>query len=260
MKKKIDIVYYPSFKNYIIFSDNIKLFHKIIDKVYQAPLFPKKNNSINLIFFKNLFKSNILFKLFLFWISIGFNSLSNKSIAKECKKLKIKHEKINSISEIKLKKNQYLIASVSEIIPKKFLSKSKNILTPHEGQIPEWRGSALYVHYMVSKFKYARSTLFFTGKKLDIPREINCKSKSIEIKNNTVIDLWYKLIFGSKENVFSFFNDYFYKNKVKKVKIRINKKYKIFTFQNSKNFQNLKKNKVKFFSLNNIKKLILFNE
>jgi hypothetical protein len=75
-----------------------------------------------------------------------------------------------------------------------------------------------------------------------------------------VIDLWYKLIFGSKENVFSFFNDYFYKNKVKKVKIRINKKYKIFTFPNSKNFQDLKKNKVKFFSLNNIKKLILFNE
>ena len=92
---------------------------------------------------------------------------------------------------------------------------------------------------MVSKFKYARSTLFFTGKKLDIPREINCKSKSIEIKNNTVIDLWYKLIFGSKENVFSFFNDYFYKNKVKKVKIRINKKYKIFTFPNSKNLRSV---------------------
>ncbi len=260
MKKKIDIVYYPSFKNYIIFSDNIKFFHKIIDNVYQAPLFPKKNKSINLIFFKNLFKSNIIFKLFLFWISIGFNLLSNKSIAKECKKLKIKHKKINSISEIKLRKNQCLIASVSEIIPEKFLLRSKNILTPHEGQIPEWRGSALYVHYMISKFKYARSTLFFTGKKLDTPREINCKSKLIKIKNNTVIDLWYKLIYGSKENVFSFFNDYLYKNNIKKIKIKINKKYKIFTFPNSKDFQDLKKNKVKFFSLDNIKKLILFNE
>jgi hypothetical protein len=260
MKKKIDIVYYPSLKNYIIFSENIKLFHKIIGKVYQAPLFPKKNNSINFIFFKNLFKSNITFKLFLFWISIGFNLLSNKSIAKECKKLNIKHKKINSISEIKLKKNQYLIASVSEIIPKKFLLKSRNILTPHEGDIPEWRGSALYVHYMISKFKYAKSTLFFTGKKLDVPIAINCKSKSITIKNNTVIDLWYKLIYGSKENVFSFFNNYLSKNKIRKIKMKINKKYEIFTFPNSKNFQDLKKNKVKFISLDNIKKLIFFNE
>jgi hypothetical protein len=260
MKKKINIVYYPSLKNYIIFSDNIRLFHKIIDIVYQAPLFPKKNNSINFIFFRNLFKSNMIFKIFLFWISIGFNLLSNKSIAKECKKYKIKHKQINAISEIKLKKNQYLIASVSEIIPKEFLLKSKNILTPHEGQIPEWRGSALYVHYMISKFKYAKSTLFFTGKKLDIPETINCKSNAIEIKNNTVIDLWYKLIHASKDNVFSFLNNYFYKNKINKIKIKIKKKYKMFTFPNSKDFQDLKKNKVKFFSLDNIKKLILFNE
>ena len=63
--KKIDIVYYPSFKNYIIFSDNIKFFHKIIDNVYLTPLF-QKNKSINLIFFKNLFKSNTIFKLFYF--------------------------------------------------------------------------------------------------------------------------------------------------------------------------------------------------
>ena len=103
-------------------------------------------------------------------------------------------------------------------------------------------------------------TLFFTGKKLDIPMEINCKSKLIKIKNNTVIDLWYKLIHGSKENVYSFFNNYLYKNNVKKTKIKINKRYKIFTFPDSKNFQDLKKNKVKFLSVDNIKKLILFNE
>ena len=42
-------------------------------------------------------------------------------------KIKIKHKKINSISEIKLRKNRYLIASVSEIIPEKFLLRSKNI-------------------------------------------------------------------------------------------------------------------------------------
>jgi len=260
MKKKIDIVYYPSFKNYIIFADNIKIFHKIINKVYQAPLIPKKNNSINFIFFKNLFKSNIIFKLFLFWISIGFNILSNKSIAKECRRLDIIHKKVNSISDIKLKKNQYLIASVSEIIPNEFLLKSKNILTPHEGEIPRWRGSALYVHYMNSKSKYARSTLFFTEKILDIPKTINCKSKPIKIKNNTVVDLWYKLIYGSKDNVFSFFNNFLSKKKIKKIKIKMKKKKEILTFPNSKSFRDLKKNRVKFISLNNIKNLVLFNE
>ena len=260
MKKKIDIVYYPSLRNYIIFSRNIRVFHQIIGKVYQAPLFPKKNNLINLTFFKNLFKSNIIFKIFLFWISIGFNLFSFKSIAKECNALKIKHKKINSITEIKIKKNQYLIAAVSEIIPNKFLLKSKNILTPHEGEIPKWRGSALYFHYMISKFKYAKSTLFYTGNKLDAPEAINCKSNAIEIKNNTVIDLWFKLINGSKDNVFYFFNNYLNKKKINKIKINKYKKNKAFTFPNSKNFKDLKKNNIKFFNFNNLKKLILFNE
>lgn len=250
--KKIIIAYYAGIKNTIIFWDLILKNKDLIEKIYELSIIPKKEGRINHRFFKNLFLSKLIFKIFLFWISFGYNFFGKRSIKKLCKKLKIKHEKINSINQVKLKKKQYLVASISEIIPKEFLSKYKNVLIPHEGEMPQWKGSALYFHYLLSKEKYAYSTLFYPTKDLDKAKKIYCKSKPIKIKGNSVVSLWYKLIYANSKNVELFFNN-FRNNKFIIKNINTKKKIKPFTFPNRLDFQNLKQRKKIFCNFKDLK-------